>query len=88
MRRELDAIDQQGYALDNERNTIFNDQSRVRENLKSLSGKSDVQEKYLKKLEEQEDRIQQIDEEKEKLAGNRQKKMDEMQEVIKDMKFE
>lgn len=88
MRREMDAIDQQIYALDNERNTIFNDQSRVRENLKSLGGKSDIQQKYLKKLEEQEDRIQSIDEEKEKLAKQRQKKQAEMQEVIKDINFQ
>lgn len=88
MRREMDAIDQQIYALDNERNRIFEDQNRVRENLKSLDGKSDVQQKYLKKLEEQEDRIQEIDGEKEKLAAARQKKLVEMQEEIKDIRVE
>lgn len=88
MRREMDAIDRQVYALDQERGRIFEDQNRVRENLKSLDGKSDIQQKYLKKLEEQEDRIQSIDKEKEKLAAARRKKMAAMQEEIRDIKVE
>lgn len=87
IRREMDAIDQQIYALDLERNRIFQDQERVRENLKSLDGKSDIQKKYLKKLEEQEDRIQQVDEEKEKLSRLRQKKLAEMKEVATEIDF-
>ncbi len=86
-RRELDAIDQKGYALDQQRNNIFNDQQRVRENLKSLTAKSEVQQKYLDKLNNQEDQIAKIDAEKEKLAEARLSKQAELAELIANIKI-
>lgn len=87
MRRAMDVIDQQVYALDAERQTIFDDQARVRENLKSMDGKSDIQKRYLEKLEEQEERIQIIDDEKKKLAAERSRKETEMKELMLSIQF-
>jgi chromosome segregation ATPase len=87
IRRAMDAIDQQIYALDNQRQEIFNDQQRVRENLKSLTDKSAVKEKYLDKLNEQEDEIAKLDEEKQKLVKKRGEKEKELKEKISGVKF-
>ena len=87
-RREIDALDQKSYALDNQRNVIFEDQARVRENLKSLNGKSDVQQRYLEKLNTQEDQIGKIDAEKQKLADTRASLQAELIAMINDIKVE
>jgi hypothetical protein len=86
-RREMDALDQRGYALDNERQTIFNDQQRVRENLKSLTAKSEVQQKYLDKLNDQEDQIEKIDKEKQKIAEERQERQKELSAMIAEIRI-
>lgn len=86
-RREIDALDQKGYALDNQRQTIFNDQQRVRENLRSLTAKSEVQQKYLDKLNSQEDEIEKIDKEKQKIADERQEKQKELSDMIAEIKI-
>lgn len=87
-RREIDALDMKSALLDQQRNQIFSDQERVRENLKSLSGKSDVQQRYLEKLNTQEDQIGKIDAEKQKLAEDRTSRMAELKDMINDMKIE
>lgn len=87
MRRAIDSIDQQIANLDQKRQMIFNDQERVRENLKSLIGKSDVKEKYLSKLDEQEDMIGEIDKQKDKLSATRMEKLGEMQKSIAEIKL-
>lgn len=81
----MDALDQKIYALDAKRNTIFQDQERVRENLKSLNGKSDIQQKYLEKLEDQEEEIAHLDKEKEKMQEARRDKQGELQALIAKM---
>jgi hypothetical protein len=86
-RREMDALDQRGYALDNERQNIFSDQERVRENLKSLTAKSEVQQKYLDKLNDQEDQIEKIDKEKQKIAQERQERQNELSAMIAEIKI-
>lgn len=86
-RREMDALDQRGYALDNERQNIFNDQQRVRENLKSLTAKSEVQQKYLDKLNDQEDQIEKIDKEKQKIAEERQERQKELSAMIAEIRI-
>lgn len=63
LKREADAVDAKIARLAQERENIFADQGRVRENLQSLSGTSDIQQRYLKKLGEQETRIAALDEE-------------------------
>jgi hypothetical protein len=86
-RREMDALDQKSYTLENERNNIFQDQQRVRENLKSLTAKSEVQQKYLDKLNAQEERIEKIDAARQDLAEQRQQKQAELNEMISNIKI-
>jgi hypothetical protein len=81
-RREIDVIDQGLQQLEQERQNVFQDQERIRHNLESLSGKSEVQEKYLDKLNQQEDRIVKIDAEKKDLSQQRAKKWQQLQEMI------
>jgi hypothetical protein len=84
-RREIDAIDQKNARLDTERQRLFQDQQRVRENLRVLSGRSELQQKYLDKFNSQEDRIDKIDAEKQSLADGRQQKQDELNKMIADI---
>lgn len=86
-RREMEAIDIKINALDQRRNQIFNDQQRIRENLQSLTEKSEVKQKYLNKLNEQEDKIAGIDTEKEALAAARILKQQELAELIAKIKI-
>ncbi len=86
-RREMEAIDIKINDLDQRRNQIFNDQERIRENLQSLTEKSEVKQKYLNKLNEQEDKIAGIDAEKEKLAADRLARQGELAALIATIKI-
>ena len=85
IRRGIDALDGRITQLTGERDTIFADQNRVRDNLRSLSGTSDIQQRYLKKLGEQETRIADIDEEIVKLQRERAEKEAVMKKKIADI---
>jgi len=87
VRKAMDDIDRKSQELDRQRNTIFQDQQRVRENLRSLSGTSDVQQRYLKKLNEQEDQISKIDAMRDQLAAQRQKLENELNKMISELSF-
>ncbi|MDI1228010.1 MAG: DUF4139 domain-containing protein [bacterium] len=86
-RREMEAIDIKINELDQRRNQIFNDQERIRENLQSLTEKSEVKQKYLNKLNEQEDKIAGIDAEKESLSAQRLQRQQELAELIAKVKI-
>ncbi|MEZ0261784.1 MAG: DUF4139 domain-containing protein [Alphaproteobacteria bacterium] len=86
-RREMDAIDQQIMQLENERNVIFNDQQRVSQNLKALTEKSEVKQKYLDKLSAQEDKLEKIDATRAKLAEDRGEKQAELAGMISSLKI-
>lgn len=86
-RREMEAIDIRINDLDQRRNQIFNDQQRIRENLQSLTEKSEVKQRYLNKLNEQEDKIAGIDTEKEKLSEQRLARQQELAELIAKVKI-
>jgi hypothetical protein len=87
LRRELDGIDQKISAVEEQRQAIFQDQGRVRENLKSLGVKSEVQQKYLDKLNAQEDQVAQLDKQKQALSEQRRDKLTALQEKIAALKF-
>lgn len=61
MRQEIDVIDQQMGVLHQQRAQIVEDQNRIRENLKTVSGRTDLGESYMKKLEAQEQQLNKID---------------------------
>lgn len=85
VRRKMDDLDRQRRELDRQRSTIFQDQERVRENLRSLSGSSDVQQRYLRKLNEQEDQISKIDSARDELAAQRAKLETDLNKKISEM---
>ncbi|MBI3441460.1 MAG: DUF4139 domain-containing protein [Proteobacteria bacterium] len=87
LRRALDQIDQKIAAVEEQRRALFQDQERVRENLKSLTVKSDVQQKYLDKLNTQEDQVARLDKEKQELSEQRRAKQADMQDKIADLEF-
>jgi hypothetical protein len=87
LRHAVDQIDQKIALLEQQRQVIFQDQERVRQNLESLKVKSDVQKKYLDKLNDQEDMVVKIDKEKESLANERAKRQATLQEKIMALKF-
>lgn len=85
VRRKMDDLDRQRRELDRQRSTIFQDQERVRENLRSLSGSSDVQQRYLRKLNEQEDQISKIDSARDELAAQRARLETDLNKKISEM---
>lgn len=87
VRRNMDDIGRKSAELERQRNTIFQDQQRVRENLRSLTGTSDVQQRYLRKLNEQEDQISQIDTQRDELAAKRQKLEGDLNKLIAELSF-
>lgn len=84
VRRGIDALDASLAQLAQERQMIFADQSRVRDNLRSLTGASDLRDRYQKKLDEQETRIADIDEETVKLQGKRAERAAELRRIVAD----
>lgn len=82
LRRAIDATDAELRSLDQKRKQIFDDQERIRENLKSLTGKSSVKNSYLKKLQEQEKEISKLDATREKLNQRRDEQMKRLQDYI------
>lgn len=87
VRKKMDDIDQQTRELERQRNVIFQDQQRVRENLRSLSGTSEVQQRYLRKLNEQEDQISKIDAARDELATQRRQQEEALNKLISELSF-
>jgi len=86
-RAALDDVDTKVREIERQKQSIFRDQERVRENLRSLSGTSDIQQKYLRKLNEQEDQVTGLDEMREKLAAVRVEREQALKDMIMDLAF-
>ena len=82
LRTAVDVVDQKIQQAENEKQQIFNDQQRLRQNIESLDGKSDIKERYMDKLGEQEDSLEKIAKEREKLDRERAERWQEMQDYI------
>ena len=70
LRMKIDTLNNTINELENERNYIFEEQERIRENLKSLSDSGEeerLRKKYVDELDKQENRLEDIKNEKEKL---------------------
>ncbi len=61
LQQDVFELDQQIQLLDQERQTIFNNQNRIRGNLSSIPSGSDLAKNYLAELTAQEDRLKKID---------------------------
>ncbi len=86
-RAAIDEVDTKVGEIERQKQSIFRDQDRVRENLRSLSGTSDIQQKYLRKLNEQEDQVTKLDEMREKLAALRVEREQALKDMIMDLEF-
>ena len=58
MRLAVDKIDTEIRQLDDNRQSIFNDQQRIRENLRAVPDNSDIGQRYLERLNKQEDKLE------------------------------
>lgn len=87
LRRAVESVDRKIAELDEKKQGIFDDQARVRENLKSLNTKSEVQQKYLDKLNQQEDEVSKLDRQREELVAQRESRQAELENKIKALKF-
>lgn len=87
LRRALDEVERKMASIEERKQVIFQDQERVRENLKSLSVKSEVQQKYLDKLNAQEDQVSKLDDEHAKLQNERDARRAELQKKIAALSF-
>ena len=86
-RAAMDEMDTKVREIERQKQTIFRDQERVRENLRSLSGTSDIQQKYLRKLNEQEDQVTQLDKTLEKLSAERAQREQALKDMIMEVEF-
>lgn len=78
------ALEAQATKLDEEKEKIFDDQQRVRENLKALKGSAEeraLTQRYMQQLNDQETRLHEIERESESVAA----KKDAEQETLDDM---
>jgi hypothetical protein len=80
-RAEMDTIQGRINQLNGEKQEIFNDQSRLRQNLETLTAKSDLRDKYLSKMNAQEDRLADIEDD----IKDAQKKYNDARQKLQDM---
>ncbi len=83
MRAEVDHLQDQINQLNREKQKIYNDQKRLRDNIRAISGKNSVKTRYINQMDEQEDRLEQIDEQLE----NAQRQKARAQKSFKDYVF-
>ena len=81
----IEALEQKIAALDAERESIFNDQGRLRENLQRLGqspGEAKLRQRYVNHLDDQENRIAAIQSEKEALDAKHRAARKQLDEFI------
>lgn len=82
MRKDIDAIDLQIRESHRQRQIIVNDQARIRENLKTVSGRTDLGEQYMEKLEAQEQQINKLDQQINTWENQKAKKMQLFEDAV------
>ncbi len=91
LQSEINAMQREIARFNSERDGIFRDQTRLRENLKSL-GNSEQERDYrgriVGQLESQEDRIEKIENSVRALELQIKQKQDELNKLVKDLTFE
>jgi hypothetical protein len=80
LQNEVYSINTQIQTLDQERETISDDQDRLRDNIKSIPSNSDLAKRYMTQMNVQEDRVEKIDAEEKTLR----QKQDEARKKLND----
>ncbi len=84
-------IDEQKDARENEREGIFNDQQRLRENMKALKGSAEEKallQRYTKQLNDQEDRLEKLQKEIADLEAREEKEQAALNQMIQALSFD
>jgi hypothetical protein len=84
-------LDSQMESRNKEMSSIFEDQQRVRENLKALKGSAEEKEltqRYTRQLNQQEDRVQSLRSEIDGLRGKRNQAQAELNRMVQDLALE
>lgn len=82
---EIGKLQEQIRQLDAERNSIDQDQSRVRSNMQSIDRNSDLYARYMKKLGDQETRLEQIAKERAQAQSQLDDKKQELANFVKNL---
>ncbi len=86
IRLAVDKIDAEIRQLDEDRESIFNDQQRIRENLRAVPNNTDISQRYLTSLNKQEDRLEEIVIYRAELDERRSKQLKKLKDLIADIK--
>jgi hypothetical protein len=87
----VDAIDNQKEAREGETRKIFDDQQRLRENMKALKGSPEEKsllQRYTKQLNDQEDRLEKLRKEIEELEARSEKAQEALDKMIENLAFD
>ena len=82
MRLAVDKIDTEIRRLDDKRQTIFSDQQRIRENLSAVPKNSDIGQRYLEQLNNQEDKLEAMVARHTKLEAEKSTQLEKLKNFI------
>lgn len=88
LKNELVDIERQIAAAKQRITEITREQSRIRDNMKTVSNNSEYYNRLLSKLDDQESQIEQIQKEIEKLTGQMESKRQELEQYLSDLTVE
>lgn len=75
-------------AVESERSTIANDQRRLRENLARIDRNSDLGRRYIAKMTEQEDRLDQLEQQRQRMQRDLEAAREELEMFLRDLTVE
>jgi hypothetical protein len=87
----VDALDEQKSAREEEATKIFDDQQRLRENMKALKGSADEKallQRYTRQLGDEEDRLEALRKGDQQLDVQREAAQAEVDRLIEDLSLE
>jgi uncharacterized protein involved in exopolysaccharide biosynthesis len=86
-----DALDEQKDALEKNMSTIFDDQQRLRENMKALKGSVEEKtllQRYTRQLNDQEDQLEKLKKEIADVTARQEKAQEAVDKMIEDLRFD
>jgi len=81
----ISKLERQKESAEGEIRQIHDEQSRIRSNMSRISNDSDLYRRYVKKFQDQEDRIEELTEEKERLTGQINGLRDELRGYVSEL---
>jgi hypothetical protein len=91
LRQQLAGLDEKLQQLQHERDTIHNEQNRIRENLKSLGDRSsekELRERFVRTFNTQEDRLEQIEKENREKTADRDRYREQISTLLAGLEYE